>query len=73
MKSVLDEQCKALMIVTPTEVEEAYAEHSKNFGTVNSTLNTRGGTAESYERGHRAGREAMQSRQMASGVEQLPA
>lgn len=73
VKSVLDEQCKALMIVTPTEVEEAYAEHSKNFGTVNSTLNTRGGTAESYERGHRAGREAMQSRQMASGVEQLPA
>lgn len=38
IKEVLDKQCTALMIVTPKEVEEAYAEHSKGFGRVNSRL-----------------------------------
>ena len=73
VKSVLDEQCKALMIVTPTEVEKAYADFSKDFGTVNSSLNTRGGSADCYERGYRSGRESMQSRSIASGADQLPA
>lgn len=31
LKEILDEQCKALMIVTPKEVEDAWAEKSKNM------------------------------------------
>lgn len=38
IKEVLDKQCTALMIVTPKEVEESYAEHSKNFGTISGSL-----------------------------------
>lgn len=38
IKEVLDKQCTALMIVTPKEVEEAYAVHSKNFGTLSNKL-----------------------------------
>ncbi len=40
IKEVLDKQCTALMIVVPKEVEEAYAEHSKNFKTFQNSLIT---------------------------------
>lgn len=40
IKEVLDKQCTALMIVVPKEVEEAYAERSKNFKTFQNSLIT---------------------------------
>lgn len=36
--SVLDEQCQALMVVTPKEVEDNYKKMSMNFGTLNSSV-----------------------------------
>lgn len=38
IEEALDKQCTALMIVTPKEVEEAYAEYSKNFGKIANNL-----------------------------------
>lgn len=73
VQSILDEQCKALMIVTPTEVEEAWEERSKNMSTLDNSLNYISERDPAYEHGHRAGRETMQSRSIASGADQLPA
>lgn len=73
VKSVLDEQCKALMIIIPTEVEEAWKEKSKDMGTLNNSLNYNGDWDSAYEKGYRSGRESMQSRSIASGADQLPA
>ena len=72
VQSVLDEQCKALMIVTPARVEEAWEERSKDMGFVNNCLDYNSGD-KAYERGYRSGRESMQSRSIASGADQLPA
>ena len=57
----LDEQCKALMIITPKEVNEKYAEYSKNFGTLDNTLR-QSFDRELYERGRMDGKLSFNSR-----------
>lgn len=36
--NVLDKQCTALMLITPSEVEESFKEMSKDFRSLNNTL-----------------------------------
>jgi len=62
VESVLNEQCTALMIVTPKEVEEEYAEFSKNFK--HSKYTAKGNFDEAYMAGHAEGKAAMKSRQL---------
>lgn len=58
--SKLDEQCKALMIVIPEEVNAKYAEYSKNFGTMKSNF-AMSANNEVFERGIMDGRLAINS------------
>ena len=61
---ILDEQCKALMIVTPKEVEDAWTEKSKSFrGSIDSSIKTNG-DFDIYDSGRQDGRNAMQSKQL---------
>lgn len=54
IKTVLDRQCTALMIVTPKEVVESFEEFSKDFGTVRSQLSMRQ-DASAYDKGREDG------------------
>lgn len=63
IKQVLDEQCTALMLVTPTDVEEGYAKRSKHMGQLHYSYN-RGVYRDVYENGIREGRSAMNSRKL---------
>lgn len=60
--SVLDEQCKALMIVIPKEVNAAYTEYSKNFRHCDFSFHSSHYDSGVYNCGHRDGRDTMQSR-----------
>lgn len=61
---ILDEQCQALMIVTPKEVEDAWVEKSKSFrGSVNASVKVNG-DREAYNNGRQDGRTTMQSKQL---------
>lgn len=61
VKDALNEQCTALMVVTPKEVEEEYVEFSKNFkqgraahfGSINTEL---------YKEGYEEGKKSVKSR-----------
>lgn len=61
IKEALDKQCTALMIVTPKEVEEAYAVHSKNFGALSNKLNY-ANDGRAYAEGKTDGKAAASSR-----------
>lgn len=61
IKEVLDKQCTALMIVTPKEVEESYAEFSKGFGTMRNTLSM-SGDHRAYASGKEDGKTAASAR-----------
>lgn len=61
IKEALDKQCTALMIVIPKEVEEAYAEHSKGFGTMTNNLRM-SSDSRAYSEGKTEGRSAASSR-----------
>ena len=61
--SVLDEQCKALMLVVPKEVNEAFTEMSRSWRRINTEVRTTT-DYETYNNGKTAGREAMQSRHL---------
>lgn len=61
IKEVLDKQCTALMIVTPKEVEESYAERSKKFGTLNFQLKV-GSDHRAYSEGKEDGKSTASAR-----------
>ena len=61
IKEVLDRQCTALMIVIPKEVEESYAEMSKNFGKLKSTLII-SNDQRAYSEGRRDGKDTATAR-----------
>lgn len=54
IKTVLERQCTALMIVTPKEVTESFEDLTKNFGTFKNTLSMRADAA-AYNKGHSDG------------------
>lgn len=62
VKDALDAQCTALMIVVPQEVEEGFAEMTKNFRTRTNTITNRGNLGrmqEAKDSGYTSGRTAM--------------
>jgi hypothetical protein len=67
IEEVLNQQCKALMIVTPEDVITSYAERSKNFGNMSCGAMRVGGNEhcrEAYESGLTEGRHAMGTKQI---------
>lgn len=54
IKSVLDKQCTALMIITPLEVNEKFEEISKDMGGINTSLTFVGNNKDYYD-GYEAG------------------
>lgn len=60
LKDILDEQCKALMIVTPQEVEDKWKEYSSGFRKGRGGMRT-GGNSDCYEQGYREGKEHMRT------------
>lgn len=58
----LDAQCTALMIVTPQDVEDSYAEKSKSFGTLKTSIKIY--DMEAYGQGQIDGKETMNSRKL---------
>ena len=66
VKSALDKQCTALMVIVPKEVNEAYEERSAHFGTFSSSLRTSYYGAAARDKGYAAGRSAMESKAIES-------
>lgn len=62
IESELDKQCKALMIITPKEVTDGFAELTKGYKTKSVTNNRSNYNA--FTRGHLDGREAVQARRL---------
>lgn len=62
IKEVLDEQCRALMIVVPDEVDEEVSQRAN--GTYGGGMRMRGYDSESFNAGKQAGRDHMRSRQI---------
>ena len=60
LKDTLDEQCKALMIVTPQEVEDKWKEYSAGFKKGRGGIRN-GGNSDCYEQGYREGKEHMRT------------
>ena len=60
LKDTLDEQCKALMIVTPQEVEDKWKEYSAGFKKGRGGIRN-GGNYDCYEQGYREGKEHMRT------------
>ena len=58
---VLEKQCRALMIVTPKEVNESYSEMSKGWKSIRSNLRISGDT-EAYSNGKRDGKDMATAR-----------
>lgn len=61
IKEVLGKQCTALMVVTPKEVEDGFAEMSKYFRKSKCTVKT-SRDSDLYERGVRDGKDTVNSR-----------
>lgn len=59
LKSILDEQCKALMIVTPQEVEDAWSEKVKGMREGTGGQRMRGVDYGAYKKGFEEGQEHM--------------
>lgn len=64
LRESLDQQCTALMIITPQDVEEAYVERSKSFGRLNAGMRNTGFNVEAYKDGFVNGKEAMAQRSL---------
>ena len=62
LREALDKQCTALMIVVPQDVNDAYAERAKGFGSMKAGMKNTRYAAEAYSEGCRAGRDAVASR-----------
>lgn len=61
--SVLEKQCKALMIITPQEVTESFDEMTKGFKHMNGSLRTNGNHS-AYNDGKRDGKDVINSRSL---------
>lgn len=57
VKSVLEKQCTALMIVTPQEVKDEFAKMSADFGTMHAQIKTLGYNNQVYAAGKSDGRD----------------
>lgn len=66
IKEALDRQCVALMIVTPKEVNDAYAEKSKDFTTMRRRLSTRHMNSTAYNAGMIDGKTVLNGRRLAA-------
>ena len=64
IREALDKQCMALMIVTPQEVKDSYAEMSKGWKHKKSKI-TINRDSKAYEQGRRDGKDAVSARQIA--------
>lgn len=65
IKEALDKQCTALMIVTPKEVKESYAELSKTFTKfISSEVKTSRFDTSAFSSGVKEGKNAIQARQL---------
>ncbi len=62
VKSVLEKQCTALMIVTPTEVVESFEEMTKDFGKMNTSLSVLGRSNKAYSEGKTDGKNMASAR-----------
>lgn len=62
VKSVLEKQCTALMIVTPKEVNEQYKIRSATFTSMKNTIKTLGQNSKAYAEGKADGRDTAQAR-----------
>lgn len=62
IKSDLEKQCTALMIVTPQEVTEAFNERTKSFKSMTNRVKTLGRNNSIYNDGFTDGKNAVQSR-----------
>lgn len=60
--SVLDQQCRSLMLVTPKKVEETYKEMTSNNEFKTKNTRTAYNEGKSYEEGYKKGRETAESR-----------
>lgn len=66
ISEVLEKQCTALMIIVPQEVNESYAEVTKDARKINNKINAKSYYAnESRAEGNRVGRNAVSSKQLA--------
>ena len=66
IKEALDRQCVALMIVMPKEVNDAYAEKSKDFTTMRRRLSTRHMNSTAYNAGMIDGKTVLNGRRLAA-------
>lgn len=67
IEEILNQQCKALMIVTPEDVKTSFEEMSKTMGTMKCGALCIGGNEhcrDAYENGKTEGRHAVRSRQI---------
>lgn len=62
VRSVLEKQCTALMIVTPAEVVENFEEMSKGFTSFSANLSTLGRSNAAYDVGKTDGKDIAQAR-----------
>jgi len=68
LTAVLDEQCTALMIVTPKEVKTAFTELSKNFKTVQIGINSSNHNSSAFNSGVIDGKNSMSKSSKKIGV-----
>lgn len=66
IKEALDRQCVALMIVTPKEVNDAYAEKTKDFKPMRRRLSTRQINFGAYHAGMIDGKTVLNGRRLAA-------
>ena len=64
VSSVLEKQCTALMIVTPQDVRDQFAEKAKNFGSFTANMKTRGKADAAYGTGKAEGRDVANARSL---------
>ena len=64
VKSKTDEQCKALMIVVPKDVEDSFREKYKHCGTYKNKRGSAGTDVKSYQMGVTDGKSALGKREL---------
>lgn len=62
VEEVLNEQCKALMIIVPEEVKEEL--HKRSGGTYKGGMRLTGYSNDAYEQGHRDGRDHFENKKI---------
>lgn len=66
VKDAFDEQCTALMVVTPKEVTEEYKEFSANFKTSKTSISISNFNESEYKEGYAQGKKAVKGRSVES-------